>query len=35
MISVGVERSLCAEMPPGFCEHVPGEGSPQLKDRLS
>lgn len=28
MISVGVERSLCAEMPPGFCEHIPGEAVP-------
>lgn len=35
MISVGVETSLRAEMPPGFCEHIPGGGSPQLQDRLS
>lgn len=35
VILVGVEKLLCVEMPPGFCEHIPGEGSPQLQDRLS
>lgn len=31
VISVGVERSLCAEMPSGFCEQPLEEAVPSLR----